>query len=120
MSPDLAVCHLETPIAPEGEQYTTFPLYGVPPGVVDALAGAGFDRCSTASNHTVDRGVAGIDRTVAVLEAHGLGQSGMARTPDEIAPASVRRRTGSASPTSRTPSATTACASRPVRNGGRR
>ncbi len=83
---DVAVCHLETPIAPEGEQYTTFPLYGVPPGVVDALAGAGFDRCSTASNHTVDRGVAGIDRTVAVLEAHGLGQSGMARTPDEIAP----------------------------------
>ena len=29
---------------------------------------------------------AGIDRTVAVLEAHGLGQSGMARTPAEIAP----------------------------------
>ena len=85
-SADVAVCHLETPIAPDGEQYTTFPLYGVPPGVVDALTGAGFDRCSTASNHTVDRGVAGIDRTISVLESHGLGQSGMARTPEEIAP----------------------------------
>jgi poly-gamma-glutamate synthesis protein (capsule biosynthesis protein) len=83
---DVAVCHLETPIAPDGEEYTTFPLYGVPPGVVDALAGAGFDRCSTASNHTVDRGVAGIDRTVSVLESFGIGQSGMARTPDEIGP----------------------------------
>ncbi len=82
---DVGVCHLETPIAPDG-QFTTFPLYGVPPDVVTAIANAGFDRCSTASNHTVDRGTAGIDRTVAVLEAHGLGQSGMARTPAEIAP----------------------------------
>jgi poly-gamma-glutamate synthesis protein (capsule biosynthesis protein) len=74
-SADVAVCHLETPIAPDGEQYTTFPLYGVPPGVVDALTGAGFDRCSTASNHTVDRGVPGIDRTISVLESLRLGST---------------------------------------------
>ncbi|WP_162942326.1 CapA family protein [Desertimonas flava] len=83
---DLAVCHLETPIAPEGEGFTTAPRYGVPAEVAAATAAAGFDRCSTASNHTLDRGVAGIDRTVTVLEAAGLGVSGMARTPDEIAP----------------------------------
>jgi poly-gamma-glutamate synthesis protein (capsule biosynthesis protein) len=83
---DLGVCHLETPIAPEGEAYSTFPLYGVPAEVVPAIADAGFDRCSTASNHTADRGLAGIDRTVSVLEESGLGQSGMARTPAEIAP----------------------------------
>jgi poly-gamma-glutamate capsule biosynthesis protein CapA/YwtB (metallophosphatase superfamily) len=82
---DVGVCHLETPIAPDGN-YTTFPLYGVPPDVVAAIATAGFDRCSTASNHSADRGAAGIDSTVSVLEAHGLGQSGMARTPAEIAP----------------------------------
>jgi hypothetical protein len=85
-SVDLAVCHLETPIAPEGEAFSTHPLYGVPPEVVPAIAAAGFDRCSTASNHTIDRGPAGIDRTVAVLEAHGVGQSGMARTPEEAQP----------------------------------
>lgn len=83
---DLAVCHLETPIAPEGEEFTTAPAYGVPPEVVDAIAAAGYDRCSTASNHTLDRGTAGIDRTVDVLAWHGIGQSGMARTPEEIAP----------------------------------
>jgi poly-gamma-glutamate synthesis protein (capsule biosynthesis protein) len=83
---DLAVCHLETPIAPDGEAYSTFPLYGVPAEVVTSIAAAGFDRCSTASNHTVDRGIAGIDRTVNVLEAAGLGQSGMARNPAEIEP----------------------------------
>ena len=27
---DIAVCHLETPIAPEGEDLSTFPLFGVP------------------------------------------------------------------------------------------
>lgn len=85
-SVDLGVCHLETPIAPEGEEYSTMPLYGVPAEVVTAIAAAGFDRCSTASNHTIDRGTAGVERTVNVLEAAGLGQSGMARTPAEIEP----------------------------------
>lgn len=83
---DHAICHLETPIAPEGEEFSTMPRYGVPEQVVDAIAAAGNDRCSTASNHTYDRGAAGIDRTVDVLESRGLRQSGMARTPDEIRP----------------------------------
>lgn len=83
---DLAVCHLETPIAPIGEELSTNPFYGVPAEVVDAIAAAGFDRCSTASNHAADRGTAGVDRTVDVLEAAGLGQSGMARRPSEIDP----------------------------------
>jgi poly-gamma-glutamate synthesis protein (capsule biosynthesis protein) len=83
---DLAVCHLETPIAPAGEEYSTFPYYGVPAEVVDALADAGYDHCSTASNHAMDRGAAGVDRTVDVLAAAGITQSGMARTPDEIEP----------------------------------
>lgn len=85
-SVDLAVCHLETPIAPAGEAYSTMPRYGVPAEVVDAIAAGGFGRCSTASNHTLDRGVAGIDRTVEVLTAAGISQAGMARTPDEIEP----------------------------------
>lgn len=83
---DLAVCHLETPIAPAGEELSTNPFYGVPAEVVDAIATAGFDRCSTASNHAADRGTDGVDRTVAVLEAAGIEQSGMARRPNEIEP----------------------------------
>jgi len=83
---DLAVCHLETPIAPEGEEFTTMPRFGVPEAVVDAIVAAGYDRCSTASNHAADRGTAGIDRTVDVLESRGLDQSGMARQPNEILP----------------------------------
>jgi poly-gamma-glutamate capsule biosynthesis protein CapA/YwtB (metallophosphatase superfamily) len=83
---DLAVCHLETPIAPLGEELSTAPRYGVPEEIADALAQAGYDRCSTASNHALDRGAAGVVRTVDVLESRAIGQSGMARTPDEIQP----------------------------------
>lgn len=83
---DLAVCHLETPIAPRGESLSTFPLFGVPREVVPALADAGFDRCSTASNHALDRGASGVDATVNELLANGISQTGMARNAREIRP----------------------------------
>jgi poly-gamma-glutamate synthesis protein (capsule biosynthesis protein) len=83
---DLAVCHLETPVAPPGQPLSTAPLYGVPPEVVSALAATGYDRCSTASNHTLDRGTAGIDATIAAFAAAGIGESGMASEPAGIEP----------------------------------
>jgi poly-gamma-glutamate capsule biosynthesis protein CapA/YwtB (metallophosphatase superfamily) len=83
---DLAVCHLETPIAPPGEAYSTSPLYGVPAEVVDAVAAAGFDHCSTASNHTFDRGVAGVVATADRFEQVGITQHGMARQPADAEP----------------------------------
>ena len=85
-SADLAICHLETPIAPQGEALSTFPFFGVPATITRAIARAGFDRCSTASNHTYDRGVKGIDETINALLANNVAQSGMARTPSEIEP----------------------------------
>jgi poly-gamma-glutamate synthesis protein (capsule biosynthesis protein) len=85
-SADLAICHLETPIAPQGEELSTFPFFGVPPTITEAIAKAGFDRCSTASNHTYDRGLKGIDETINALLANNVAQSGMARTPNEIEP----------------------------------
>ena len=83
---DVAVCHLETPIAPDGEELSTYPFFGVPKEITAAIADAGFDRCSTASNHTYDRGNDGIDATVNALQDAGIQQSGMARTPKEIEP----------------------------------
>ena len=117
---DLAVCHFETPIAPEGEALSTAPVYGVPAEIADALVAAAYDRCSTASNHTFDRGSAGIDRTVGTLESVGIEQSGMARTPEEIAPRRVRRRRRRCDPPVVHLSATTASDRHLVRNGDRR
>lgn len=80
---DLAICHLETPIAPPGEEYSTHPRYGVPAEVVDALAEAGFQHCSTSSNHTFDRGMPAFDATVQRFASAGITQHGMAATPDD-------------------------------------
>ena len=85
-SVDLAICHLETPIAPPDEEFSTFPLFGVPGEITDALAYAGYDRCSTASNHSMDRGARGIDATLNALGRVGISHTGMARTPQEINP----------------------------------
>ena len=80
---DLAVCHLETPVAEPGGPTHGYPSFSVPPEIVPALVDTGFDACTTASNHTFDRGAAGIDRTLAALDAAHLGHTGSARTPAE-------------------------------------
>ena len=85
-SVDLAICHLETPIAPPDEELSTFPFFGVPSEITDALAYAGYDRCSTASNHAMDRGTRGIDTTLNALDRVRISHAGMARTPQEINP----------------------------------
>ncbi len=78
-SADLAVCHLELPVIPDGEGME--PRYATPPQVIDALADAGFDRCSTASNHALDRGARGSDATLTALKRVGMTQAGTAGSP---------------------------------------
>jgi poly-gamma-glutamate synthesis protein (capsule biosynthesis protein) len=82
---DVAVCHLETPLAPAGGPYAGYPAFSVPPEIAPALAATGFDACSTASNHTYDRGADGVDRTLAGLDAAGIRHAGSARDPAEAA-----------------------------------
>ena len=87
---DLAICHLETPLVSPGKRPTTNPLYSAPTEIVAAIKYAGFDRCSNASNHSFDKGTNGIDATLNEFDRLGLGHSGMARTPAEIAPAVIQ------------------------------
>lgn len=83
---DLAVCHLETPLSADNRGISGYPNFNAPRQVADAVAGAGYDACSTASNHSYDRGIAGIEATLEVLQENGLAQAGMARRPEERAP----------------------------------
>jgi poly-gamma-glutamate capsule biosynthesis protein CapA/YwtB (metallophosphatase superfamily) len=76
---DLAICHLETPLAAPGGPFGNYPLFNVPPQVVTTLADVGYDTCSTASNHSLDQGQAGISRTLAALDAAGIRHTGTAR-----------------------------------------
>jgi poly-gamma-glutamate capsule biosynthesis protein CapA/YwtB (metallophosphatase superfamily) len=80
---DLAVCHLEVPLAPSRGPFAGYPTFSGPPQVVTALVETGYDACTTASNHTFDAGAAGIDRTLDTLDAAGLAHAGSARTPEE-------------------------------------
>ncbi|WP_091342563.1 CapA family protein [Micromonospora rhizosphaerae] len=82
---DLAICHMETPLAePEGP-FTGWPTFSVPPALADAAAWAGFDTCSTASNHSLDTGMEGITRTLDNLDRVGLRHTGTARSAAEAA-----------------------------------
>ncbi|RKR89789.1 poly-gamma-glutamate synthesis protein (capsule biosynthesis protein) [Micromonospora pisi] len=80
---DLAICHLETPLAPAAGPFEGYPRFSAPPQVVDGLRRAGFDACSTASNHTMDQGAQGVKRTLDALDAAGLGHAGSARDAAE-------------------------------------
>ena len=80
---DLAICHLETPIAPAGGPYTGYPLFKAPAHVVTSLRRVGYDACTTASNHSLDDGQRGIKRTLDVLDSNKLGHTGTARTSTE-------------------------------------
>jgi len=80
---DLAICHLEGPIAPAGTRITGQPVFGSPAPIVASIADVGYDRCSLASNHSLDRGTKGVTATLDAFDASGLGASGTARTAEE-------------------------------------
>lgn len=80
---DLAICHMEVPVAPDGTSPSGYPIFSSPPEMVRDLAEAGWDGCSTASNHTVDKGARGVAATLAAFDANGLQHAGSARTAEE-------------------------------------
>lgn len=83
---DLALCHLEAPVAPPGTAPSGYPAFGAPKELIRDLAEQGWDGCSTASNHSMDRGLPGVTATLEALDAAGLGHVGTARDADERAP----------------------------------
>lgn len=82
---DLAICHMETVYGQEGGPYTGYPAFKSPPEVATALKETGYDSCSTASNHSLDDGAAGLRRTLDALDKAGVRHAGSARTAEEAA-----------------------------------
>lgn len=80
---DLALCHMEVPVAPPGTAPSGYPMFGAPAGLVDAVAAQGWDGCSTASNHSVDRAYEGVVATLDAFDDAGLGHVGTARSKAE-------------------------------------
>ena len=57
--------------------------FNAPPQLAAALRWAGYDACSTASNHSLDQGPQGVAATLEVMDAAGLRHAGMARDAHE-------------------------------------
>jgi poly-gamma-glutamate synthesis protein (capsule biosynthesis protein) len=86
---DLAICHLETMLSLNSSRLSGYPRFLVPFELADAIAGAGYDACSVASNHALDRGAAGMVSTLVHLDRAGVGHAGGARSPEEQATPSI-------------------------------
>ena len=80
---DLAICHLETPISADNKELSGYPIFNAPKELANDLASVGYNGCSTASNHSLDKGPIGVFSTLDELEAAGLKWAGMARNMQE-------------------------------------
>ena len=80
---DLAICHMETTLASPDGPFEGFPAFNVPPQVLQGVKQAGFDACSTGSNHAIDHGEAGVLRAIEAFDAAKLGHTGTFRSPDQ-------------------------------------
>ena len=74
---DLAIGNMEFPLA--GKPYTGYPAFSGPDAYAQYLSDIGFDVFLTANNHILDKGTAGLKRTIDVLEQKGLIYTGIAR-----------------------------------------
>jgi len=74
LTADVNLCHLETPLSkgtPSG-----YPVFSTPVSLAPALQAAGWDGCSIASNHSLDKGKAGVISTLKYMEKAGLVTAG--------------------------------------------
>jgi poly-gamma-glutamate synthesis protein (capsule biosynthesis protein) len=80
---DWAICHQETPISPDNRRLSGYPTFSAPRELALAEKAAGYDACTTASNHTVDYGAAGVRGTLDTFDRVGIRHVGSARSPAE-------------------------------------
>lgn len=74
---DYVITNLEFPIAGKEEKYTEgFFSFNAPIAFAEAAKRAGIDLVSTANNHTLDRGVEGVIKTINALDEINLPHTG--------------------------------------------
>jgi poly-gamma-glutamate synthesis protein (capsule biosynthesis protein) len=62
---------------------TSYPIFNTPTGLAASIHRSGWDACSTASNHSVDKGQYGVGTTIRSLREAGVRHAGTARSVDE-------------------------------------
>lgn len=74
---DVTSIQQETIYVDDPAQYSSYPLFGTPVQVGDAVVKAGFDIVSCAGNHALDMGTDAIDLTAAVYRQAGVVCAGI-------------------------------------------
>lgn len=82
-SADLAIGNLETTISGPSTKYTGYPRFNSPDTLLDTLKKAGFDVLITSNNHSLDRGTAGLVRTIDQLDERGFLHTGTYKTKED-------------------------------------
>ena len=67
-SADLSIINQETIFVKDPKRYSSYPTFGSPTEVGDAIYKAGFDVVTHATNHTMDKGTSGILDTISFWE----------------------------------------------------
>lgn len=80
---DLVVGNLETVFAGEDVGISDYPCFNSPDAFADAIADAGFDVLTTANNHSMDKRMDGVLRTLDVLDERGMDHIGTYRSAEE-------------------------------------
>ena len=80
---DLVVGNLELTFGGPDRPYASFPCFNTPDSFLDALKDAGFDILTTANNHSMDTGKAGLLRTLDKLDEYGIQHMGTYRSQEE-------------------------------------
>jgi poly-gamma-glutamate synthesis protein (capsule biosynthesis protein) len=80
---DIVICDIETPIAKPGGPYAGYPIFNIPPQVLDAAKAAGYTACTTDTNHSWDQGLAGVERVIDKLDELDIKHTGMYKTEAE-------------------------------------
>ncbi|MGN0135337.1 CapA family protein [Anaerotignum sp.] len=80
---DLVIGNLELTFGGPDRPYSSYPCFNTPDSFLDALQDAGFDLLTTANNHCMDTGQAGLIRTLDQLDAYGISHFGTYRSQEE-------------------------------------
>lgn len=80
---DLVIGNLELTFGGPDRPYASFPCFNTPDSFLDAVKDAGFDLLTTANNHSMDTGKAGLIRTLDKLDEYGIEHFGTYRSQEE-------------------------------------
>lgn len=80
---DLAIGNLEVTLA--GKPYKGYPQFSAPDELLAAVRDMGVDVLVTANNHSVDRGKAGVERTIDMLDSFDIQHTGTFKSKAEKA-----------------------------------